>query len=199
MEFNDIVMNRYATKKFDGKIIDQKKVDELLEIIRYSASSLNLQPWTIKIVTDYKTKEQLLTVTWNQEQITTCSHLLVFCANKNIEYKAEALEKILIENGATKESIKSYIDMIYSTINSMTSEQQLSWSQRQIYLAVGNAINGAKALGFDSCPMEGFNAVEYSKILNLPDNLVPTVVVPIGYAADSQRPKIRFSKKEIFI
>ena len=50
MEFSDIVQKRYATKSFDGKVVDQKKMDQLLELIRFSASSFNLQPWKIKIV-----------------------------------------------------------------------------------------------------------------------------------------------------
>jgi len=198
MKFSEIVMQRYATKKFDGKIIDQKKVDELLEMIRYSASSLNLQPWNIKVVTNHKTKEELYAVSWNQAQIITCSHLLVFCADKDLVNRAKTLENTLIKNGATKESLKEYLAMIHNTVDNMSSEQKLSWAQRQLYLAVGNAINGAKSLGFDSCPMEGFNAVEYSRILELPDNLVPTAIVPIGYAADSMRPKVRLSKKDVF-
>ncbi|PIT84775.1 NAD(P)H-dependent oxidoreductase, partial [Candidatus Micrarchaeota archaeon CG10_big_fil_rev_8_21_14_0_10_45_29] len=50
----------------------------------------------------------------------------------------------------------------------------------------------------DSCPMEGFDAAQYSQILQLPENLVPTCVVPVGYAADEQREKLRFSKEEVF-
>ena len=67
-----------------------------------------------------------------------------------------------------------------------------------MYIALGNALNGAKALGFDSCPMEGFNAGEYSKILALPNHLVPSVLCPIGYAADKPSAKIRFGINEIF-
>ena len=32
MEFREIVMSRYATKKFDGRSIPEGKVSELLEI-----------------------------------------------------------------------------------------------------------------------------------------------------------------------
>jgi len=85
MEFNDIVMSRYATKKFDGKKIPEKKVDELLEMVRFAPSALNLQPWKIKIVTDQKIKVQLKPAGFNQEQITTCSHLLVFCADPDYD------------------------------------------------------------------------------------------------------------------
>ena len=81
----------------------------------------------------------------------------------------------------------------------MSEEQKLSWSQRQAFLALGNALNGAKSLGFDSCPMEGFDPKEYAKILGLPGNLVPTALCPIGYASDKPNPKLRFPKDEVFV
>ena len=192
MEFKDIVQNRFATKIFDTKPIPQQKIDELLDLIRLAPSSFNIQPWKIKVITDHATKEKLAPFSWNQPQITTCSHLLVFCANTDIMHNILKLEKMLDPQA------QGYVDMMKGFAQSLSHEQAKSWAQRQVYLALANAINGAKYLGFDSCPMEGFNAEEYSKILHLPSNLVPTALCPIGYAADVARPKIRFTKEDIF-
>ena len=57
MEFKDIVMQRYATKKFDGRTIPREKINGLIEFIRYAPSAINMQPWRIKIVTDQGVKE----------------------------------------------------------------------------------------------------------------------------------------------
>ena len=192
MEFKEIVMKRYATKKFDGKMIPQAKVEELLEIIRFAPTSYNIQPWKIKVVTNQKVKEQLAPVAWNQAQITSCSHLLVFCANTNIMGNIDLLEKAM-------PNAKEYIGMMRGFASGMNVEQSKAWAQRQTYLALGNAVNGAKALGFDSCPMEGFNALEFQKILDLPVDIVPTVLCPIGYAADTQPAKFRFAKEEMIV
>jgi len=197
MDFEKIVMLRYATKKFDGKIIPQDKVDKLLEMIRYAASSYGLQPWKIKIIKDAETKKKLAPVSWNQAQIESCSHLLVFCAYTDIKKLIDMLENAMIKNGAKKESIQGYIDMMKGFEKGMDESKKLSWAQRQVYLALGNAINGAKALGFDSCPMEGFDSAEYAKILKLPKDIVPTALCPIGYADDTPRSKVRFSREEI--
>ncbi len=191
MEFKDIVMSRYATKKFDGKKIPQEKVDALFEIIRYAPSSSNMQPWKIKVITDQETKELLSPATWNQAQITSCSHLLVFCADTDLDTPIEKLIKLLPH-------AKEYYTGLKASFDKMTEEQKLSWAQRQLFLALGNALNGAKSLGFDSCPMEGFIPEEYSKILNLPKNIVPTALCAIGYAADIPRPKVRFEKTDVF-
>ena len=199
MNFEKAVQERYATKLFDGNKIPEEKINKLLELIRYAASSFNIQPWKIIIIKDQKLKEKLQPATWNQQQIPTCSHLLVFCADTDVAGNIERLEKLMIENGANKESIKGYIDMMGAFEKGLSNEQRLSWAQRQTFLALGNALNGAKSLGFDSCPMEGFSPAEYSKILNLPKNLVPTALCPVGYAKDKQKDKLRFDEKDVFI
>ena len=38
MQFKDIVMQRYATKKFDGKKISEDRIGELLELVRFAPS-----------------------------------------------------------------------------------------------------------------------------------------------------------------
>ena len=103
MQFKDIVMQRYATKKFDGRKISDEKIGELLDLVRYAPSALNLQPWKIKIVTDEKIKAQLRLVANNQEQITSCSHLLVFCADPNYEGLIRRLAILFAKSGAPEE------------------------------------------------------------------------------------------------
>jgi nitroreductase len=46
--------------------------------------------------------------------------------------------------------------------------------------------------------MQGFNPEAYSEILDIPSGLVPTILVPMGYPADKQMPKMRFPKEDIF-
>ena len=197
MDFKEIVEKRYATKKFDGKRIPEQKVKELLELIRLSASSFNLQPWKIKVVTDQEVKKKLTPVSWNQPQIESCSHLLVLCADTNVN--VDKLEELMLKNGARKEEIQGYVNMMHDFVKKLNEKEKLEWATRQVYIALGNALNGAKSLGFDSCPTEGFNVEEYAKILHLPKNLVPTLVCPIGYAADTPKLKLRFAREELLI
>jgi len=199
MEFKQIVMSRYATKKFDGKKIPDAKVDELIELVRFAPSALNLQPWKIKVVTDQKIKEQLKPAAFNQDQVTTCSHLLVFCADPDYDTLIKKLGALMKKNNVPTEVQMMITDMAVSLTKPMPPEQRLAWSQAQTYLALGNALNGAKALGFDSCPMGGFDPKEFSRILKIPPPLVPVMLCPIGYAADKPMPKARFAREEIVI
>jgi nitroreductase len=198
MEFKKIVMERYATKKFDGKKVPDAKIEELKDIIRHAASSFGLQPWKIKVVTDQKTKDELMASSWNQAQIGTCSHLFIFCADTGTEELVKKLSQELSKTDMPAEALEGYVKVMMGFAAGLQGEKRLAWSQRQVYLALGNAINGAKSLGFDSCPMEGFDAAAYAKILKLPKNLVPTALCPVGYASDKPRPKTRFAKEEVF-
>ena len=197
MELADIVMSRYATKKFDGRTIPDTKINELLELVRFAPSALNLQPWKIKVVTDQNIKEQLKPAAFDQEQITTCSHLLVFCADPDYDSLIRKLGTLLKKSGVPEEVQERIIGMAVQFTRPMSPDQKLAWSQAQTYLALGNALNGAKALGFDSCPMGGFDPNEFSRILEIPPPLVPTMLCPIGYAADKPMPKVRFAKEDI--
>ena len=198
MDFKTIVSSRYATKKFDGKLIDQKKIDELCELIRMAPSSFNIQPWKIKIVSDKKLKEQLFPLSYNQEQVTSCSHLFVFCANTDVFGNIDKLEAQLRLSGMSEDSLKSYVKMMRGAFTDSSEDFRLSWAQRQLYLALENALLGAKWLGFDSCPMEGFDPAGYAKVLNLPKNLVPTALCALGFAVDKSKLKVRFAKGDVF-
>jgi nitroreductase/dihydropteridine reductase len=198
MEFKDIVMQRYATKKFDGRKVPEAKMKELFELIRFAPSAVNVQPWKIKVVTDQKIKEQLKPAAWDQEQITTCSHLLVFCANTDFKDLISRLEKSMRERKLPDEMVKMVIGIAENFFLKIPPAEQLVWAQHHVFLALANALNGAKSLGFDSCPMGGFDQKQYARILNLPPNLVPTMLCPVGYAADTPMPKFRFPAGEIF-
>ncbi len=198
MDFHAIVMERYAVKRFDGRQVPEEKVGALMELIRHSPSSFNLQPWKIKVVKDQGVKERLRKLSWDQEQITSCSHLLVFCADSDLMGLIGRLEAHMRARKVPEETVGQVVGMMRGMAERMGPEQRLSWAQRQLYLALGNALNGAKSLGFDSCPMEGFDPAGYSKELGLPPNIVPTALCPVGYAADMPRPKARFEREEVF-
>ncbi|MFA6225364.1 MAG: NAD(P)H-dependent oxidoreductase [Methanoregula sp.] len=198
MEFKDIVMQRYATKEFDGRMIDDSMLYALLDMIRYAPSAFNLQPWKIKIVSASRIKKNLRPHSNDPPQITSCSHLLVFCANTELEQLVERVSKGLNGSGMPTESILQYTKMMKGHIRSMSPEQRLAFAREQCYIALCNAVNGAKSLGIDSCPMGGFDPAGYAEVLFLPEEYIPVVICAIGYAADKPLPKWRLPREEVF-
>jgi len=198
MEFKDIVMQRYAAKQFDGRMIDEPMLFNLLDIIRYSPSAFNLQPWKIKVVTAGKIKANLRPHANDQPQITSCSHLLVFCANTELEPLVDKVIEGMRKGGMPVEIARQYDTMMKGYVQSMNPEQRMCFAREQIHIALANAVNGAKSLGLDSCPMGGFDPAAFAEVLFLPEEYVPVVLCAVGYAADTMPHKWRLPREEVF-
>jgi nitroreductase len=197
MEFKQILMQRYATKKFDGRDIGREKLNAILDMARYTPSAINLQPWKVKVISDKAMKEKLQPLAWDQQQVSTCAHLLVFCANTDYEGHIAMLVKGMKAAGESEENIRDMEGFMDDWVKNMSPEYRLSEAQAHAFMAAVTAIYAAKSLGIDSCPMQGFDVAGFSKALGLPSNLVPTLLVPLGYPADKAGPKSRFPKEEM--
>jgi len=91
------------------------------------------------------------------------------------------------------------VELASNVSSGMSLEQKLQWSQNQVHIALGNAVNGAYSLGLGSCPMTAFQPGDFAKILGLPTNIVPTALVSVGYPADRFMDKMRYPLDDILI
>ncbi len=197
MNVIDAMKQRYASKLFTGEKISDNDIEKLQEYITLAPSSFGLQPFRIKVVSDQETKEHLETASFGQKQLSTASHVFVFCADTHVEKRLHEFKELLLHHEMPKEKVEGYIGVIANFLESMDDEAIHTWASKQTYIALAHALLGAKELGYDSCPMEGFDASKYKEILGLPDNLQPTVICTVGVAADSPNPKQRFD--DLFI
>lgn len=185
MDFEKVVVQRYATKRFDGRKVPEETIGTLLEFVRLAPSALNLQPWKIRVVTDQTLKDTLQPLAFHQPQISTCSHLLIFCAWTDHEALVRRVDG-LMKSGGVPDSLRDMlVGMAQGMFAGMSSQQRTEWAKCQVYLALANALNGAKALGLDSCPMTGFDPLACTRVLALPDDFALTALCPVGYAADA--------------
>jgi len=206
---NNILENRtwrYATKKFDSsKKISDADFKVLLESLRLSASSYGLQPYHVFVVSNKKIREKLKPVSWGQSQITDASHLLVL-ANQT-DFGGELVDDYLANLSETRnvplEELKPYSDFAKSKLLDLPKNVKNNWAAKQAYIALGNLMQAAAELKIDTCPMEGFEAEAYDKILGLTEKgLTTTVVLPMGYRSNEDEtqhyPKVRKSNEELF-
>ncbi len=198
MEFKELLTKRYATKLFQPKAVPEETMRELLEMVRLAPSGLNVQPWRIKVVSDAETKAMLSPATHDEAQINSCSHLLVFCADMDWAALTQRLGRAMKE--------RTIPDMIWAKVMGIAAEmaqepepELRAWITGQAYIAATYGLLGAQALGLDCCPMTHFEPREYSRILGLPENIVPVVLLPVGYAADEARPKWRYPLGDLLI
>ena len=151
-------------------------------------------------------REKLKPASYGQSQITEASHLIVFC-NYSVVTKKHIDEYFVLKSQIEKVNIleyKDYSEFIKADVNNKTQIEKDKWTSNQTYLALGNLLNACAELKIDACPMEGFDAKEYNKILNLDEQgLNTSVIATIGYrsANDSSQntKKVRKTTNNLFI
>ena len=197
---------RYATKKFDpNQSIPEDIWQALAMSLVLTPSSYGLQPWMFLIITDPQLKEQLKPLSWNQSQVTDCSHFVVFTIKKNLttEHIDRFVETIAEVRDVPVESLVGYRNiMVNDVIYGARSLTVNEWATRQVYIALGNFMTSAALLGVDTCPMEGIEPAKYDRLLNLPEKGLATVVAcAAGYRAADDKyadlAKVRYSPAEV--
>ncbi len=196
---------RYAAKRFDTtKKVSDADFETILKAIRLTPTSTNVQPYHFYIIQNPELREQIKAAAWNQEQITTSSHLLVFAARTDIEQnKEEVMQSASGQNPAIREQLKGYEWMLDGLISQLRAHDMVaSWAARQTYIALGFAMAAAAELEIDSCPMEWFNTDTVAKIIGTKDTEQVLAMLPIGYRVDGEGPrtteKVRFTNEELF-
>jgi nitroreductase / dihydropteridine reductase len=185
MSISELAKNRYTTKKYDpNRKVSEMEIEQLKEILRLSPSSINSQPWNFFFVSDEKTKRELASVSYfNEQKINESSHLVVFSAIDNVE-KFEAQINEYLPEGSVG---------YYKTYIKTKPETEIkAWLQHQVYLSLGFFLSACASLEIDSTPMEGIKGEEYQRILKL-DEYKPLFAVAIGYrdAEDANQPSVK--------
>ncbi|MDB5145873.1 MAG: NAD(P)H-dependent oxidoreductase [Mucilaginibacter sp.] len=198
---------RYATKKFDHtKKLSPAQLDELLKAVHLSPSSAGLQSYKIVVVEDPATRQKLREAAYGQPQLTDASQMIILASETNVDadYVKKHIDHIAKTRQIGRESLEGFEQSINGNISTLTSEQKITWSQKQAYIALGVLLTAAAELGIDACPMEGFNAAKFDEILGLKEKgLTTAVIAAIGFRAEddsfSKLVKVRKPEEEMFI
>lgn len=197
---------RYATKVFDPtKKVSDDDLNTLKEVLRLSPSSYGLQFWRFALVNNPTTRAELREHSWNQGQVVDASHLFVLCRLQDfVEADIDQyIDSIALARGVDKSSLEAYGGMMKNLLE-MPLEKKHAWMEKQVYIALGFLMEACAVMGIDACPMEGFEAEAYNKILKLPEkNLHATVVCPVGYRSEEDKyatlAKVRYPLNDLIV
>lgn len=205
---------RYATKAYNAeKKIPQAQFDKLLEILRFSPSSVNIQPWHFLVAESDQAKQRIASAltgnyVYNAAKVLHSSHTLVFCTRTDIS--AEYLEQLLQQDDTSgrfkdeaakqgqRDTRHGYVEFYRNELKNLSS-----WMENQTYLALGQLLFAAGLEGIDATPMEGFDRDTLNKEFKLTEKgLKASVIVSLGYRSDSdfnaKLPKSRLPDEVVF-
>jgi nitroreductase len=196
---------RGAPKKFDpARKIPAGTWTTLEQVLVHSPSPYGLQPWRFIIVRDPQLRDTLKPLTFDQPQLTDCSHFVVF-ARKNVLTESD-LDKLVDRTTAAGDLPRGALrgdhdTMVGDIVNGPRSRWVKEWTERQTYIALGNLMTAAALLGVDACPMESLDPASYDEVLGLAAKGYSTVCAcALGYRAaddhyaDAKKMRYEFSE-----
>jgi len=207
MALKDDLQWRYATKKMNGQKVTNEKLDYILEAARFAPSSSGLQPYRIFVISDRELLGKIRSFSFDQSQITDCSHLLVWAAWDG--YSEERIGDVMLKNsrarGLADDSTDDYRKMLWGLYEPLGQAWQQVHTAKQAYISFALAIAAAAEQKVDATPMEGFDPIKLDELLGLEKlGLKSAVILPIGYRDTEEDwlvnlKKVRVPKTEFVI
>lgn len=198
---------RYACKKYDpDKKISASDWQLLTDAMAKAPSSYGLQPYKFLIIENQEARQKLREVSWNQAQVTDCSHYVVMITRNDMTEKDidQYIQLVAKTRGANLDDLRGYRDlMVTKVVKDMNQEQKLEWTRRQAYIAMGFLLEAAALMQIDTTPIEGMDPKAYDDILNLRDsgyNSVAAVALGYRHKDDGYQnaKKVRRPKEDLF-
>jgi len=185
MDTKDAIKSRRSVKHYDPdhKITDLE-LNELLSLTTLSPTAFNIQHWRFVIVKDTQLRKKIRHVAWDQAQITDSSILIILCA----DLKAWEKSPIRYWEKAPKE-VQDFILPAIDNYYRDKEQTQRDEAMRSCGIAVQTLMLSAKSMGYDSCPMDGFDFSAVAKLINLPDDHIISMFIAIGKATTEATPR----------
>ena len=185
MDTFDAINQRRSVKAFDPTHdFTAAEETKLLEAAIQSPTSFNMQNWRFVIVRDPEVRKQIRVAAVDQAQATDASLLIVLTAdlkawkNSPERYWRNAAPEI-------QKLVTGWMGPFYEGKEQLQRDEAMRSSG-----IVGQTIMlAAKAMGYDSCPMIGFDQAKVAEIINLPSDHVIGFMIAVGKAVKPAMPK----------
>ena len=178
MDTFEAIKTRRAVKHYDpNHQMTGDEIEQLMSLVKLSPTAFNIQNFRFVSVQDQSLRESIRAVSWDQAQVTDASLLLVLCA----DLKAWEKEPARYWDNAPEE-VRNFmlpaIDQYYRDKEQVQRDEAM----RSCGIAAQTIMLAAKAMGYDTCPMDGFDFDAVAKLINLPDDHVIAMFVAVGKA-----------------
>lgn len=209
---------RHTTKGFGPtRRISDADMETIRDLLRFSPSSANMQPWYFLIAGTPEGKARVARAAEriyppNVASIKNASHVVVFASR--LEADKDYLMRVLAQEekdgrfAANPELFKSQQHAgrtIFVNLHKHDLKDVQHWMDKQVYLNLGQFLLAVAVLGIDAAPMEGVETSVLDAEFGLREMGYSSLfVVPLGYADpktdyNGQLPKSRFPREKIMV
>lgn len=182
--FHALIGERRATRHFTDEPVSADAITEILRDASLAPSGYNLQPWRFLVVREAASRRRLRAAAFDQEKITEAPVVVVALAPR--DGWRERLDEVFAERvrrgslsadgvEKAKQGCAAFVDTI---------QPPAIWLNRHTMIAFTFLMLAAEAHGWDTAPMEGFDAGAVRKAFNLPADMEVVALLAIGRARE---------------
>ncbi len=176
MHVSEAIETRRAVKAFDPEHrMSQVEIDQLMGLAMLSPTAFNIQNWRFVLVSDPTLRQQVREVAWNQVQVTDASLLIVLTADLNA-WEKEPQRYWRLAEQPVRDYLLPTIDQYYRGREQVQRDEAM----RSCGMAAQTLMLAARQMGYDSCPMDGFDFDAVGKLINLPQDHAIAMFVAVG-------------------
>lgn len=185
MDTQQAITERRSVKHYDPEHrMSEEEINQLVGLARLSPTSFNIQNWRFLVVTDPALRKEICAASWNQAQVTEASVLLLVCA----DLQAHTKDPARYWADAPKQAADMLVPMITKFYDGQPQLQR-DEAMRSVGMAAQTIMLAAKDMGYDSCPMIGFDPVKVAELVNLPEDFVIGMMITVGKALKPAWPR----------
>lgn len=185
MDTFQAIKERRAVKHFDpDHKFTEAETSQLLNLAVQAPTAFNLQHWRIVNVADKALRNQIRKVSWDQAQVTDASLLLVICGDTKV-WEKDPGRFWKDAPGPVAEFMIPSIEQYYKGREQVQRDEVM----RSCGIIGQTLMLTAKAMGYDSCPMDGFDYDAVGELINLPEDHAIAMFVAIGKCTQAAWPK----------
>ena len=181
----EAIETRRSVKHFDpNHRMTDEETARLLGLAKLAPSSFNMQNYRFVLVGDPELRKQIRAVAWDQSQVTDASLLVILCAdlkahsNHPQRYWAHAPQDV-------QDILVPALTPFYEGKSTLIRDEAM----RPTAFAGMTLMLAARGMGYDSCPMVGFDAEAVAKLIRLPDDHALSFMIAIGKQAKPVWPR----------
>ncbi len=181
MNFKELISKRRACKLFNDKKINEKDLHFILESGVLAPSSHGFEPWKFVVLEQKEHNLKLSTLCYNQQNVASASHNIIFLARKDLQSKDEFAQKQVRRfSDSSEENFQKILEIYTHKTNAMNDNELYHYAQLQCYLAMMQMSLAAMSLGIDSCMIGGFEKAKVDDFLNLTYPFETAVILSLG-------------------
>lgn len=184
----DVVIQRRATQHFTAEPVPREILETALSVATQAPSGYNFQPWRFLVLTEAERRQQLQQAAYGQTKIMEAPVMIVaFACTEGWKDRIDEILRMRAEQTGqndpeaqrkSKENALAFISQLPPAV----------WVTRQVMIAFTYLMLAIESQGWDTAPMEGFDAVAVREALDLPPDAEVVALLAVGRGAPPDAP-----------